>query len=344
VSDLSNIVAISAGGYHSLALKNDGTVFTCGESTDGRLGRTSDVTAFTSFGQVTNLSNIIAIAAGQFHSIALKNDGTVFTCGSYTDGQLGRTSEVTAFTSFGQVTNLSNITSIGSGLFHSLALKNDGTIFTCGSNGYGQLGREGDELVFEIVSGLSNVKGLSNPILLPNGVVSLVSTLVPTGVVSLVKPVIIRSNICFLADTPVTTDQGDIAIAELQPSRHTIRGKRIVAITETFSTETYLVVVEKDALFPGCPSQKTVMSKEHKVFYQGKMIEAVRLVNGTTIHRIPYKEEKLYNVLLEEQGRMKVNHMIVETLDPANMIGKVFKAIREAMFPNPPTTLANIHT
>jgi beta-xylosidase len=45
--------------------------------------------------------------------------------------------------------------------------------------------------------------------------------------------------------------------------------------------------------------------------------------------RMNYNNEKLYNVLMEEHNKMNVNNMIVETLDPTNIIGKVFKGLRE---------------
>jgi hypothetical protein len=139
----------------------------------------------------------------------------------------------------------------------------------------------------------------------------------------------IQSNICFPADTPVTTDQGDISIQHLIPFQHTIRGKSIVAITETYSSETDLIVFEKDALFTNYPSKRTIITREHKIFYEGKWIEAHQFVNYRSIYEVSYQGDPLYNVLLEEYGRMKVNNMIVETLDPNNMIGKIFKKYHE---------------
>jgi hypothetical protein len=84
-------------------------------------------------------------------------------------------------------------------------------------------------------------------------------------------------------------------------------------------------VLEKDSLRPNVPNQRTVITLEHKVFYKGKMTEASKL----TKKRRTYNGEVLYNVLMEEHNKMSVNNMIVETLDPSNTIGKVFKGIRE---------------
>jgi hypothetical protein len=60
---LSNVVAIAAGGYHSLALKNDGTVVSWGMNTYGQTNVPS------------GLTNAIAIAAGEYDSLALVGNG-----------------------------------------------------------------------------------------------------------------------------------------------------------------------------------------------------------------------------------------------------------------------------
>src|SRR5262245_17278220 len=65
--NLTNIAAISAGDYHSLALQSNGTVVVWG---DGWFGQTN---------VPPGLSNVIAIAAGGYHNLALKSNGTVPT-------------------------------------------------------------------------------------------------------------------------------------------------------------------------------------------------------------------------------------------------------------------------
>ena len=70
------ISTIAAGGSHSMALKNDGTVVVWGRNDDGQRD-----------GIPAGLNNIVAIAAGNYHSMALKNDGTVVIWGSNISGQ-----------------------------------------------------------------------------------------------------------------------------------------------------------------------------------------------------------------------------------------------------------------
>ncbi len=78
----------------------------------------------------------------------------------------------------------------------------------------------------------------------------------------------------------------------------------------------------------GMPKEETVITKEHKVLYKGRMVEAKELVNGSTIVYEKYKGETLYNILLSGEGKMVVNGMIVETLSPSNNIAKLYKIMK----------------
>ena len=66
--DLAGVVDISAATYHSVALKNDGTVIAWGCGPPGDFGQCN---------VPSTLSDVTAIAAGDYHSLALKSDGTV---------------------------------------------------------------------------------------------------------------------------------------------------------------------------------------------------------------------------------------------------------------------------
>jgi alpha-tubulin suppressor-like RCC1 family protein len=127
---LTNVIAIAAGGSHSLALNRDGTVVGWGDDNNG-------VSSYT-----TNLSNVVAIAAGWQHSVALKSDGTVVAWGGNGAGQTNVPS------------GLSNVVAIAAGgcdcgpdPSSTLALKNDGTVVGWG----GTL----------VPSGLSNVVAIA---------------------------------------------------------------------------------------------------------------------------------------------------------------------------------------
>lgn len=136
------------------------------------------------------------------------------------------------------------------------------------------------------------------------------------------------SNICFPAGTPISTNMGQIAIDQLDPSIHLIRNKKIVAITQTISPDKYLVCIEKDAIGMNVPSQKTIISKNHQIMYNGKMTAAKEFVNShANVSKIAYNGEILYNVLMDEHDKMMVNNLICETLHPKSTVAQVYRIL-----------------
>jgi alpha-tubulin suppressor-like RCC1 family protein len=147
---IGDITMISAGESHKLALKSDGTVWSWGANWDGQLGdgttgeyRNNPVQVVDSEG--TPLSGITTISAGASHSLALKSDGTAWAWGGNWDGQLGDGTDDESKNTPVQVqgsngTEFNDITMISAGAYHGLALKSDGTLWSWGNNGNGQLG------------------------------------------------------------------------------------------------------------------------------------------------------------------------------------------------------------
>jgi alpha-tubulin suppressor-like RCC1 family protein len=122
VTNLAGVSAVAGGGNFSLALKSDGSVWGWGQNDVGQLANGTT----TSSGGVTtptraHLQSIIAIAAGDQHTLALKSDGTVWAAGSNSWGQLG-TGTFTGSSNPVRVVNLSGAVSIAAGLDHSLAV------------------------------------------------------------------------------------------------------------------------------------------------------------------------------------------------------------------------------
>ncbi len=108
-AEATNVVAVSAGYRHSLALRADGTVI--------------------GWGQIAvpdNATNIVAMDAGYFYDMAVRSDGTVFGWGDNFYGQLNVPPSAT------------NVVAISAGTGHNLALRGDGTVVAWGWNGFGQ--------------------------------------------------------------------------------------------------------------------------------------------------------------------------------------------------------------
>ncbi|MCW1925038.1 putative Ig domain-containing protein [Luteolibacter arcticus] len=113
--ELTGIVQVAGGGYHSLALRSDGTVTGWGYNGQNQLNAPADLTG------------VVQIAAGERHSVALKSDGTLTGWGRASEGQI----------TFPAGT--SGIARIAAGQYHTLGLRNDGTVTGWGYNYYGQL-------------------------------------------------------------------------------------------------------------------------------------------------------------------------------------------------------------
>ncbi len=127
---LSNVVAVASGGRHLLALTRSGMIVGWGANNYGQTtGVPSGNLVYTNgvvllAGHV--LSNVVAIAAGHSHSVALKNDGTVVVWGNGTYGQTNVPS------------GLSNVVAIALGGNESanqvLAVKADGKMVAWGGS------------------------------------------------------------------------------------------------------------------------------------------------------------------------------------------------------------------
>jgi alpha-tubulin suppressor-like RCC1 family protein len=139
-AELNGVVAVAAGGNHSVALKSDGTVVAWGSNTYGQMGSST----FLTMGESTAwlavpVTGVVAVAAGFAHTVALKSDGTVVAWGNNEQGQLGD-GTTTNRSNPVAVPGLSGVVAVSAGLLHTVALKSDGTVVAWGFNYYGQLG------------------------------------------------------------------------------------------------------------------------------------------------------------------------------------------------------------
>jgi alpha-tubulin suppressor-like RCC1 family protein len=141
--NLFDVVAVAAGGNHTLALRQDGTVWAWGDNLWGELGDGRRTTRAVP-ARVPGLDRIVAIAAGYLHSLALAADGSLWAWGDNHYGQLG-TGTTTPSLMPVRVQGLSNVTTIGAGFFHSVAIDRAGHVFSWGQNTHGQLGHGGPQ-------------------------------------------------------------------------------------------------------------------------------------------------------------------------------------------------------
>ena len=133
------------------------------------------------------------------------------------------------------------------------------------------------------------------------------------------------SNICFLGNTKINTDQGIIEIKNINPKINTIYNKKIIGISKTITTEKYLISFEKSCFLNNIPKERTILSQKHKIFYKGKWLYAHLFLNKKGVRKIVYNGEILYNILMENYDTVIANNLICETLHPNNIIAKIIK-------------------
>ena len=152
VKVMSKAFRVGAGGTHSIAVDMYGKLWGWGYNYYGQLGAGDSgagsdkltPTAAVMPGQYTD-TKFRAVATGLTHSMALSEDGVVFTCGNNSNGQLGNGALTAINPEYNPIdaTGLpANTTfgAIGAGHFHSLTTTLQGKAYAWGSNANGQLG------------------------------------------------------------------------------------------------------------------------------------------------------------------------------------------------------------
>jgi alpha-tubulin suppressor-like RCC1 family protein len=138
----TNWKQVSCGANHLAAIKTDGTLWTWGPTTNGRLGNNTTlsaaiVTPITTFAGGNNWKQV---SCGAEHTAAIKTDGTLWTWGNSGYGQLGNnqtTDRSSPITTFAGGTNWKQVSCGG---YQTAAIKTDGTLWTWGNGQLGQLG------------------------------------------------------------------------------------------------------------------------------------------------------------------------------------------------------------
>ena len=137
VSVWTDIVAVAAGFQFTVGLRKDGTVMAAGNKSDGQCA-------------VNDWSNIVAIATGGYHTVGLQKNGTVVATAYNKDGQ----SDVTRWSSW------SGIVAVAAGFRHTVGLRRDGTVVAVGYDVDGQCAVGGWNDIVAVAAGEYHTVGL----------------------------------------------------------------------------------------------------------------------------------------------------------------------------------------
>jgi alpha-tubulin suppressor-like RCC1 family protein len=171
-SAISDVVQISTGPSHSLALKSDGTVWAWGNNHWGQGANTNENGRPQRVGTlVPRFRNLIAVSGGEFISAAVKDDGTVWVWGNNNNGLYGDGTNILDNWESNKpriIPGLNDVVQISAGVYHIAALKRDGTVWVWGTNPHGLCGTGTlRDFRFEIGSAINRDK---LPCLSPNKV------------------------------------------------------------------------------------------------------------------------------------------------------------------------------
>ena len=143
VRDVGHITLLAAGDLSAYALRQDGTVWAWGDNAFGQLGTGAGTLEPDVPAEVSGLSGVEGLAAGENTAYALRRDGTVWAWGDNTLGELAYRPGPKGNTAPVKVAQLTQVSAIAASTYTVFALKADGTVASWGDGSFGQLGNGG---------------------------------------------------------------------------------------------------------------------------------------------------------------------------------------------------------
>ena len=164
ISGGTNWKSVACGSTHTAAIKTNGTLWLWGQNASGQLGDNGITNMSSPVQTVAGGTSWKQISAGSQHTAAIKTDNTLWVWGYNFNGELG-TNNVVYYSSPVQTTSGGTTwKQVSCGIDHTMAIKTDGTLWTWGSNVYGQLGDNTDvnkSSPIQTISGGTNWKQIS---------------------------------------------------------------------------------------------------------------------------------------------------------------------------------------
>ena len=136
VSEWTDIVAVSAGNYHTVGIKSDGKVVAVGNNNSGQCN-------------VLEWTDVVAVSAGDYHTVGIKSDGTVVAVGNNNSGQCN-------------VSEWADVVAVSAGGYHTVGIKSDGTAVAVGYNDDGQCNVLGWTDIVELSAGSHHTVGITS--------------------------------------------------------------------------------------------------------------------------------------------------------------------------------------
>ena len=131
---------VSAGNFHSLGVRLDGTAWAWGSNTFGRLGDNTTVAKSSPVSVVGGFTNWTQVSAGGYHSLGVRSSGGAWAWGNGNSGRLGNNSTIGRSSPVTVAGGFSDWVQVSAGIAHSAGVRSSGTAWAWGLNDGGQLG------------------------------------------------------------------------------------------------------------------------------------------------------------------------------------------------------------
>ena len=135
---------VSAGEYHTVAIKSDGTLWAWGRNYSGQLGDGTTEDKLVPTQESTAATDWNVTSAGGSHTTAIKSDGTLWAWGRNIYGQLGDGTTTWRSVPTQEDTNATNWSSVSAGGAHTTAIRSDGTLWEWGDNWHEDMEEDGE--------------------------------------------------------------------------------------------------------------------------------------------------------------------------------------------------------
>jgi alpha-tubulin suppressor-like RCC1 family protein len=165
VGGFTDWIQVDASSTNSIGLRANGTVWTWGRNNNGQLGDNTAINRSSPVSVVGGISNWVQISAGYYHTAAIRANGTLWTWGNNSSGELGDNTAInksSPISVVGGFTDWMQITAGGC----TAAIRANGTLWTWGSNSFGRLG---DNTVINRSSPVTIVGGFTDWVQLSTG-------------------------------------------------------------------------------------------------------------------------------------------------------------------------------
>ena len=136
----TKFIQIAAGFHHSLALDEEGNLWTWGSNSSGQLGDGTNKNSNVPI-KITNSkgTKFVYITASSDHTLAIDENGSIWAWGCNDGGQLGNGTMQESHIPVQLITS-TQFTQVSTSYLHSLAIDKDGNLWAWGNNGYGKFG------------------------------------------------------------------------------------------------------------------------------------------------------------------------------------------------------------